>query len=69
MLQSLVFLACPLGMGLMMWFMMRGNSNAQPAQDESSAAEQTELARLRAEIDLLRRDVDSTGPARQSSPS
>ena len=62
-LYALAFLACPLGMGLMMWMMMRGG-RSQPAEDESPAAQQTELARLRAEIDLLRRDVDSTDPVR-----
>ena len=56
-LYALAFLACPLTMGLMMWMMMRGANKAQPSEDksaESAAAKQTELARLRAEIDLLR---------------
>lgn len=50
-LYALAFLACPLGMGLMMWMMMRGN-NQQP----SAAADprQAELARMQAEIDQLR---------------
>lgn len=48
---SLAILACPVGMGLMMWYMMRGSKQAAPpaAPDDPSA----ELARLRAEIDQL----------------
>jgi hypothetical protein len=42
-------LACPVGMGLMMWFMMRGGSN-QPATPD----QERELASLRAQIDALR---------------
>jgi len=49
---SLAILACPLGMGLMMWFMMRGNK--EPTSTGSSAPDAgAELARLRAEIDQL----------------
>ncbi len=43
-------LACPVGMGLMMWFMMRGMNN-QPA---AAPADDVELVQLRAEIDHLR---------------
>ena len=49
---SLAILACPVGMGLMMWFMMRGSK--QPASPESPPPDAgAELARLRAEIDQL----------------
>ena len=47
---SLAILACPVGMGLMMWFMMRG-MNSQPA---TAPADDVELSRMRAEIDQLR---------------
>jgi hypothetical protein len=47
---SLAILACPVGMGLMMWFMMRGTKN-QPA---GAPAEDAQLAHMRAEIDQLR---------------
>lgn len=70
-LYALAFLACPIGMGLMMWMMMRGGSKA-PAEAESAesaAAKQTELARLRAEIDLLRHDGHSADAVRQPSSS
>ncbi|GGO84964.1 hypothetical protein GCM10011584_03780 [Nocardioides phosphati] len=49
-LYSLPLLACPLGMGLMMFFMMRSGKQpsapSQPSQDE--------ITRLRAEVDQLR---------------
>jgi hypothetical protein len=47
---SLAVLACPLGMGAMMWFMMRGKrSGPQPAH-----LNEAELADMRTEIDRLR---------------
>lgn len=49
-LYALAFLACPLGMGLMMWMM--GRNNKQPADD--TAERQGELTRMQAEIDQLR---------------
>jgi hypothetical protein len=64
-LYALVLLACPVGMGLMMWMMMRGN-RSRPATDETPD-KQTELARMQAEIDQLRaadRDRQDTGTAR-----
>jgi hypothetical protein len=48
-LPYLVVLACPVGMGLMMWFMMRGQRGAAPSPDQAA-----EIARLRAEIASLR---------------
>ena len=65
-LYALAVLACPLGMGLMMWMMMRAG-RAQPANDEPSPAKEAELARLKAEIELLRRHDHSTGAVRQPS--
>ena len=49
-LYALVLLACPIGMGAMMWMMMRGH-RAEPRPD--TAAEATKLAGLQAQIDEL----------------
>lgn len=43
-------LACPVGMGAMMWMMMRGDK-----KPVAPAAEDRELAILREEVDALRR--------------
>lgn len=51
-LYALALLACPLGMGLMMWLMMRGNKD-QPSTGGSDH-QQAEMTRMRAEIDELR---------------
>ena len=56
-LYLLVLLACPVGMGAMMWMMSRGHgSRPQAAEDK-----QAELAGLRAEIDQLRAERSGTG--------
>lgn len=63
-IYAMALLACPAGMGLMMWFMMRGgNQSAGAAPAVSSDAE---LASLRAALDQLRaeqRDRDVPHPA------
>jgi hypothetical protein len=52
-------LACPAGMGAMMWLMMRANEDpsarpsATAAQPVFAHDQQAELAQLRAEIDRL----------------
>lgn len=55
-LFSLALLACPVGMGLMMWFMMRGKKSGDEQQAPllGSSANDAELAKLRAEMDQLR---------------
>ncbi|MCU4185769.1 hypothetical protein K6U06_15475 [Acidiferrimicrobium sp. IK] len=58
---SLAILACPAGMGVMMWMMMRGNK--QPAGPADDPAKQAELARLQAQIDALRAEQGSGAPA------
>lgn len=58
-LLALALLACPLGMGAMMWFMMRGMGGRQEAPAPSSArggtpGDEVELQLLRHEVDQLR---------------
>jgi hypothetical protein len=53
-LYVLAVLACPIGMGAMMWFMMRGGTGKQDATDSQDAARDAELTQLRAEVDQLR---------------
>jgi len=64
---SLAVLACPLGMGVMMWMMMRGKKEPQ----QPSAPSPEELTRLRAEVDQLKaaaRDTDPARAPREDSP-
>lgn len=66
-LYALALLACPLGMGAMMWFMMRGQKE-KPVY-RATDAERDEFAQLRAEIDRLEAERDTgrtivSGPAR-----
>jgi len=49
---ALAVLACPVGMGVMMWFMMRGGWHSAPPAGPTVS--DTELAALRAELDRLR---------------
>ena len=54
-------LACPIGMGVMMWVMMRGGK--KPAATPPVVEEDQELAALRAEVAALRTAQDgSTSP-------
>ncbi len=49
-LYALALLACPVGMGAMMWMMMRGSKTSTA---EDSSHKQAELAALQAQIDQL----------------
>lgn len=50
-LYPLVVLACPIGMGLMMWMMMRGGNKNEA---DSAPATSEEIAMLRNEVEHLR---------------
>lgn len=64
-LYALALLACPVGMGLMMWFMMRGSKGTSAQPDPTDEAGPAELAKLRAEVDQLRgQRGDAHGSAR-----
>ncbi len=58
---ALAVLACPLGMGLMMWFMMRGGKQSTPVAPAQPSASDAELVALRAEIDQLRATQRDSG--------
>lgn len=59
-LYLLPALGCPVGMGAMMWFMMRSGKSgragraAQPGTIVPPATQDQEIAALRAEVDQLR---------------
>lgn len=57
-LLTLALLACPVGMGLMMWMMMRNNGESKTSQadqgDQQVSLADHEVAELRAEIEQLK---------------
>lgn len=52
-LYGLAILACPVGMGAMMWLMMRAGKKPTDSATSSETSER-ELARLRADLDSFR---------------
>lgn len=63
-LYTLAVLACPVGMGLMMFMMMRGQ-NQGPAGQGSGGADASEVAALRAEIEQLKATHAADTPQQQ----
>lgn len=63
-LAPLALLACPIGMGLMMWFMSRGmRAERHDAAGQQSVEElRAEQARLAAQIDRLEQAEDGSKP-------
>jgi hypothetical protein len=59
-LQGLVALACPVGMGLMMWLMMRGHG---PNTTSTADATSQQVDELRAEIERLKAERPAERPA------
>lgn len=68
-LLALAVLACPVGMGLMMWFMSKGmkggESRAEPERPASLEELRDEQARLSADIERL----EETERARNGEPA
>jgi hypothetical protein len=64
-LYGVAVLACPIGMGVMMWMMMRGQRRDASGTSLGSAATEraAEISALRAEVAQLRTDraVQSAG--------
>jgi hypothetical protein len=63
---GLAALACPLGMGLMMWMMMRGQRSGATTTGDSAAPVDAgdragDVAALRAEIEHLKADRAARG--------
>ncbi|MFF7643862.1 hypothetical protein [Streptomyces canus] len=58
-LYPLLLLACPVGMGLMMWFMMRGGARTTQRSDSPSTP---------AELDELRKEIADLRAARKDTP-
>ena len=58
-LYPLLLLACPLGMGLMTWLMLRGGSHT--SWRTGSSATRAELDELRKELAELRAAREDTG--------
>ena len=56
-LYVLPALACPIGMGAMMWFMMRGGKTEAASGQQPGDLQVQELAALRSEVDQLRAQV------------
>ena len=70
-LYGLVILACPIGMGLMMWLMMRGRKSGAVETSPADSRDVTELAQLRAEVDRLKaadRSRGTAAPAADAAP-
>lgn len=67
-LYPLLLLACPIGMGLMMWIMMRSQTQ-QPRDNAQDAATRAELDQLRTQVQRLQSQDTETSPAGTRQPN
>ncbi len=58
-MQNLLFLACPVGMGVMMWFMMKGQKQAPtpPQEIDPRSLDALRAERRRIDAELQRGEV------------
>lgn len=66
-LFGLALLACPVGMVLMMWFMMRGGQHG--GEQVQAPVTQEELAQLRAEVEQLHAVQDGRPAQERREPT
>ncbi len=65
-LLALALLACPIGMGLMMWMMMRGTRRTP---DVEPTFHEADVARLQGEINQLRAERDQSSTMADRPPA
>ncbi|MCP3821618.1 hypothetical protein NLX86_27060 [Streptomyces sp. A3M-1-3] len=68
-LYILPALACPVGMGLMMWFMMRSRHSSEARPVHPAPTQEQELLRLRTEVEALRGGLDTKPNLHKDSPA
>lgn len=64
-LYTLLLLACPVGMGAMMWFMSRGSKAKPSAQDNDLRT----VDELRAEQIRISSEIDRLSPGEVTAPA
>ncbi len=73
-MQNLLFLACPVGMGVMMWFMMKGQKQAPTPQEiDPRSLDALRAERRRIDAELQRGEVGAppspTGSSGVTAPA